>query len=108
MENTPSPFNYVISHPGKFFLGVLKGFRENQGLLLAGAVAYYTLLSIIPMFALVLIVLSYFIETDILLQTLHSLLAMAISIRADVLIEHLESFLANWKVIGAVGFILLL
>ena len=108
MNNTPSSLNYVISHPGRFFLGVLKGFKENQGLLLAGAVAYYTLLSIIPMFALVLVVLSSFMETEILLETLRSLLAMAVSIRADVLIEHLETFLANWKVIGAVGILLLL
>ena len=27
---------YVLSHPGDFALRVLKGFRANQGLLLAG------------------------------------------------------------------------
>ena len=53
MKQALSPLNYVASHPGRFSVDVLKGFRENQGLLLAGAVAYYTLLSIIPMFALV-------------------------------------------------------
>jgi len=31
----------------KFALEVLKAFKANQGLLLAGAVAYYTLLSLI-------------------------------------------------------------
>jgi uncharacterized BrkB/YihY/UPF0761 family membrane protein len=31
-----------------FLLQVLGRFRQNQGLLLAGAIAYYTLLSIIP------------------------------------------------------------
>ena len=108
MINTPSPLSYVISHPGQFAIDVLKGFRENQGLLLAGAVAYYTLLSIIPVFALVLIVLSYFIDTHILLETLSTFLMMATPTRTDALITHLESFLANWKVIGTIGILLLL
>jgi uncharacterized BrkB/YihY/UPF0761 family membrane protein len=37
---------YVLKHPGVFAIQVLKSFRANQGLLLAGAVAYYALLSI--------------------------------------------------------------
>ncbi len=108
MNKTPSPLGYVISHPGQFSLDVLKGFRDNQGLLLAGAVAYYTLLSIIPVFALVLIVLSYFIETQILLETLSTFLTMATPTRTDTLIKHLETFLADWKVIGTIGILLLL
>jgi membrane protein len=35
---------HVLAHPGAFVLQVLRGFRANQGLLLAGAVAYYALL----------------------------------------------------------------
>lgn len=108
MNNTPSPLSYVISHPGQFSIDVLKGFRKNQGLLLAGAVAYYTLLSIIPVFALVLIVLSYFIEIQILLETLSTFLMMATPTRTDTLITHLETFLADWKVIGTIGILLLL
>ena len=108
MSRPPSPLSYVISHPGRFTIDVLQGFRNNQGLLLAGAVAYYTLLSIIPVFALVLIVLSYFVDTELLLETLATFLVMATPTRTDVLIRHLESFLANWKVIGTVGVLLLL
>ncbi len=108
MNKPVSPVSYVISHPGRFTIDVLRGFRENQGLLLAGAVAYYTLLSIIPMFALVLIVLSYFIDTNILLETLSTFLMMATPTRTDTLIQHLESFISNWKVIGTIGIILLL
>ncbi|MBT8135099.1 MAG: YihY/virulence factor BrkB family protein [Gammaproteobacteria bacterium] len=108
MNNTPSPLSYVISHPGQFSIDVLRGFRENQGLLLAGAVAYYTLLSIIPVFALVLIALSYFIDTQILFETLSTFLMMATPTRTDALITHLETFLANWKVIGTIGVLLLL
>ena len=107
MKTPASPLNYVIGHPGRFTLDVLKGFRENQGLLLAGAVAYYTLLSIVPVFALVLIALSYFIETEILLETLSTFLMMATPTPTDALITHLETFLTNWKVIGTVGILLL-
>ena len=42
----------VLQHPGRFLLQVLRAFRANQGLLLAGAVAYYALLSIVPLFLL--------------------------------------------------------
>ncbi|MGB5398013.1 MAG: YihY/virulence factor BrkB family protein [Gammaproteobacteria bacterium] len=108
MHNTLTPLNYVISHPWQFTMDVLRGFRENQGLLLAGAVAYYTLLSIIPVFALVLIVLSYFVDTQLLLETLSTFLMMATPMRIDILTTHLETFLANWRVIGSVGILLLI
>jgi len=108
MSNTQTPLSYVISHLGQFSFDVLRGFRENQGLLLAGAVAYYTLLSIIPVFALVLIALSYFVDTQLLFETLSTFLMMATPTRIDTLTTHLETFLANWRVIGTVGILLLI
>ena len=98
----------VINHPGRFLLDVLRGFRDNQGLLLAGAVAYYTLLSIIPVFALVLIVLSQFLDQELLFETVSTILAMAAPIRSEVLAMHLEAFLSHWKAIGTMGLVLLL
>ena len=41
---------YVVDHPWQFSRQVISGFVANQGFLLSGAVAYYTLLTIIPMF----------------------------------------------------------
>ena len=108
MNDRPSPLAYVISHPGGFARDVLKGFMDSQGLLLAGAVAYYTLLSIIPVFALLLIALSQFFDTQLLLDTLTTLLAMAAPSRLGELTMHFEIFMANWKVIGAMGLLLLL
>ena len=102
------PCSIVLRHPGRFLLNVLRGFRDNQGLLLAGAVAYYTLLSIIPMFALVLIVLSQYVEQTLLLDTVATMLALVAPIRSEVLATHLEAFLSNWKVIGTMGLLLLL
>ena len=61
---------YILAHPLAFTLQVLKGFRANQGLLLAGAVAYYALLSIVPFLMLVVVALSHFIDQAELLATL--------------------------------------
>jgi len=60
----------VLKHPGAFALQILKGFRANQGLLLAGAVAYYALLSIVPLLILIVIALSHFVDQTELLHTL--------------------------------------
>ena len=50
----------VLKHPGAFAIQTLKSFRANQGLLLAGAVAYYALLSIVPLMILTVIALAHF------------------------------------------------
>ena len=52
----------VLKRPGGFALRALKGFQANQGLLLAGAVAYYTLLSLIPLLILGVIALSHWVD----------------------------------------------
>jgi membrane protein len=76
--------------------------------LLAGAVAYYTLLSIVPVFALVLIVLSQFVDPRLLLRSVSAILALAAPIRSEELATQLQVFLSHWKVIGTVGVLLLL
>ena len=108
MNASHSPLGYVSKHPRRFLLDVLKGFRDNQGLLLAGAIAYYTLLSIIPVFALVLIILSQFVEQKLLLETVSNVLAMAAPISSDVLAAHLKVFLSHWKAIDTMGIVFLL
>ena len=60
----------VLKHPSAFALQTLKSFRANQGLLLAGAVTYYALLSIVPLLILTVIALSYVIDQAELLVTL--------------------------------------
>ena len=103
-----SAASVVLAHPLRFARNVLSGFARNQGLLLSGAVAYYTLLSIIPVFALVLLVLSSFIEMRLLLETLAGILTMTTATSSDAMVEHMEKFLHNWQVIGAVGLVLML
>ena len=60
----------ILKRPGAFALQVMKAFRANQGLLLAGAVAYYTLLSIVPLLILMVIALSHVIDQAELLVCL--------------------------------------
>jgi membrane protein len=91
---------YVVTHPGAFALRVLRGFRANQGLLLAGAVAYYTLLSIVPLLILMLICLSQVIDQSQLLATLERYLEWLIPSQAAAVTRELAQFLDHRGVIG--------
>jgi YihY family inner membrane protein len=88
-----------------FLLRVLRGFRRNHGLLLSGAVAYYTLLSIVPLSIIALIVLTNFIEEQQLIHTLSTYLEMVIPGYAATLTEQVRAFLEVRKVVGIIGFL---
>ena len=91
---------YVFSHPGTFALRVLKGFRANQGLLLAGAVAYYALLSIIPLLILMAIALSHLIDQSALLEALGRYIGWLAPGQSKFIVEELTNFLAHREVMG--------
>ena len=103
-----SRVQFVLDNPWRFTRLVISGFRANQGLLLAGAVAYYTLLSMVPMLALILVLLSQIQEPRELLYTLRDYLALIAPGQVDVLINQISLFLENWKVVGVVGLLILL
>jgi membrane protein len=90
---------YVLRHPLAFVLRVLKGFRANQGLLLAGAVAYYSLLSLIPFLMLVVVVLSHFIDQQALIQTLSRYLEWLVPGQSRSVVTELALFLDQREVI---------
>jgi YihY family inner membrane protein len=92
----------------RFVLRVLVSFRRNQGLLLSGAIAYYTLLSIVPLSILILIVLSHFTEQENLLQVLSPYVEMAMPGVAATLTEHVRVFIQYRHVIGIVGLLVML
>src|SRR5215207_5527461 len=94
----------VLQRPGAFTLAVLKGFRANQGVLLAGAVAYYTLLSLVPLLILSLMVLSHLFSEDQLLLTLREYLEFVVPGQSAALVQELRTFLAHREVVG--GFLL--
>ncbi len=93
----------LFRHPLRFMLRAVSGFRRHQGLLLAGAVAYYNLLSIVPLFALLLVVLSHFIDQKMLLDTIAAQLDLIVPSRSAVLTVEITHFFDNRKVVGWVG-----
>jgi YihY family inner membrane protein len=90
----------VLKHPGAFLLQVLRGFRANQGLLLAGAVAYYALLSIVPLLILTVIALSHVVERVELLSTVQRYLEWLVPGQSRAIVAELASFLAHRDVLG--------
>jgi YihY family inner membrane protein len=105
---TISRVRFVLDNPWQFAGRVIAGFSANQGFLLSGAVAYYTLLTIVPMFALILAGLSQIQETQPLLDTLREYLVLIIPNQADALTSQISNFLENWKTVGLMGILLLL
>ena len=90
----------IIRHPAAFALQVMRAFRANQGLLLAGAVAYYTLLSIVPLLILVVIGLSHVVDQVILFDTLKRALEWVIPGQSRAVVQELASFLEHRTVLG--------
>jgi YihY family inner membrane protein len=91
---------HVVAHPGRFAWRVLKGFKANQGLLLAGAVAYYALLSVVPLLILTVIALSHVIDQAELLQTLGRYLEWLMPGQSRAIVAELGNFMAHRDVIG--------
>ena len=87
---------------------MLRGFRRNQGLLLSGAVAYYTLLSFIPLSILILIVLSHFVGEELLFTTISTYMEMLLPGSAVILTEHARVFIEHRNVIGIIGLLIML
>jgi membrane protein len=102
---------YLYQAAGRFWsfvLRVVRSFSRNQGILLSGAVAYYTLMSIAPLSILALVVLTQFIEERQLISTLSTYLEMVIPGYAATLTEQVQAFLEHRNVVGIIGIICML
>lgn len=93
---------HVLQHPIAFAWQVLRSFGKNQGLLLAGSVAYYALLSLVPMLILSIIALSHFVEPAELLNTLAHYLDWLVPSQSSSLLADVSGFLENRNGIGVV------
>jgi YihY family inner membrane protein len=91
---------WVASHPLDFALQCVRGFRANQGLLLAGAVAYYSLLSIVPLLMLVVVVLSHWLDPAELLDTIGHYLEWLVPGQSRAIVAEVGQFLNQRSVIG--------
>jgi YihY family inner membrane protein len=98
----------MLRRPGRFILRVLQGFKRSQGLLLSGAVAYYTLLSVVPMLTLILVGFSHFVDEGLLYNTIASNLELVVPGYAASLAGQLRTFLESRHLIGVVGILVML
>ena len=91
---------WVLENPWAFIRRVLKGFHANQGLLLAGAVAYYALLSVVPLLVLTVIVLSHVVDPNELLTVLGRYLEWLMPGQSAAIVRELAHFVTHREVIG--------
>jgi len=83
-------------------------FLRNHGLLLTAAVAYNMMLSLIPLAAILLVILSNFFDDALLLQTITAEFSLIAPGFVSVLTEFLTGFLRSRQLIGLVGGVSLL
>ena len=102
MELSSQSAKRLFKQPGLFAIAVIKQFRANQGVLLAGAVAYYTLLSLVPLLILILLALSHIVDEERLLVTLRASLEFVVPGQADAMVGELRNFFTHREVIGSV------
>ena len=100
MSGIRNPASSVLKRPGAFAMRVLRSFRANQGYLLAGAVAYNTLLSMLPLLILILIVTANFVEESALRSTLGHYLEWIVPGQAEAIMGELALFLEHRHVVG--------
>ena len=102
MSRPTNVWRKVMAQPGHFTLRVLKAFQKNQGLLLSGALAYYLLLSVIPLFTFLLLMLSHLVDEAALMATLRRYIGLIIPGDSAAVLEHRE--VASWVVLCAMLF----
>jgi len=100
---TPSA-QRVLAHPLGFVLRVVRGFAASQCLLLAGAIAYYALLSLVPLLILSVILLSHLVDQQVLVATIAQYLEWLVPSQSQALLGDISGFLQRRTTIGLVLF----
>lgn len=92
----------VARNPIAFAIRVARQFRRNQGLLLAGAVAYYAMLSLVPLLILSLMLLSHVFPEERVLQMLGDYLEFVVPGQSRAIVDGLRAFLDNRAAVSSV------
>ncbi|WP_075880761.1 YihY/virulence factor BrkB family protein [Vreelandella massiliensis] len=92
----------------RFAWRVLCQFLKNRGILLAGGVGYNILLSIVPLFALLVVLLTQVVDEQHLLSVLSVQVRHLAPAHAEVLLESVRGLLDTRDVIGILSFPVLL
>lgn len=106
---TLSPaLRYTLEHPLRFSWQVLLAFRANQGMLLAASLAYYSLLSLIPLLLLILLVMTRLYDSQALIQTVSEYLGQLLPGREHLVLNQITGFIDNPDLVGWTGIVSLL
>lgn len=92
----------IAKNPAAFCWQVLRQFRESQGFLLAGAIAYYAMLSLVPLLILSFILLSKIFPADRVLLVLNEYLEFVMPKQSGALVDGLRAFLQDRGAMGSV------
>ncbi|MGM0534619.1 MAG: YihY/virulence factor BrkB family protein [Pseudomonadota bacterium] len=92
----------------RFLWRVTGAFLRNRGILLAGGVGYNILLSIVPLFALMVVLLAGVVDEARLLEVLSVQARHLAPAHAEVLLDAVRTLLESRDVIGILGFPVLL
>lgn len=78
-------------------------FLHNHGLLLTAAVAFNMMLSLIPLSAVLIVIVSHFFDQTLLVETLTAEMSLIAPVFTPILTDVLDGFLRTRKVVGWVG-----
>lgn len=92
----------------RFALRVLGAFFKNHGVLLAGGVGYNVLLSTVPLFALLCVLLTHVVDEPRLLDVVTVQAQLLVPAHAELLVDAVRTLLDSRNVIGVVGILALL
>ncbi len=87
---------------------VRRFFGRSRGFLLAGAVAYNALLSLIPLFIILLIGLSLFFDTELLLEAVSTELSLIVPGQGERIMGVIATFVEERELVGSVGFLVVI
>lgn len=94
----------LVPHTLAFAWRVFGEFRRNRGFILASALGYNTLLSIIPLFALVIVVLSTVLDGRMLVDVIGAQIDTVMPGRSGIVTEAFAAFVEKRATIGIIGF----
>lgn len=98
----------LLPRVGSFMWRVFTAFLRNRGILLAGGVGYNILLSIVPLFALLVVLLAGVVDQEHLLNVLTIQARHLAPSHAELLLEAVRTLLDSREVIGILGIPILL
>lgn len=100
--------NHLVPQVLRFAWRVMSAFMSNRGILLAGGVGYNILLSIIPLFALLTVLLAHFVDEGQLFTVLSIQARHLAPSHAEVVLQAVRSLMDSRDAIGALGIPVLL